>query len=288
MKVPLKPNNYWKSPTMTLSSNRDKFFLVGFILLFTPLFLLIFQPFGVNNYDPTHRIGLQLIVGATGFGVVNALTLAFFEFFIAPRWFPAPSRLLFVGRLALELILVATITFIFYNWLGNFHDWSWSSYWGFIRDVSLMSTIPITMLGLYFGYRNSYQAVEAFEVALTDSADDLIWLEPSHGSERLAVVPGHLLFLEAHDNYVEIYYLQENQLQKVLMRSTLKRMEQQLSPFNIRRCHRSYLVNRHHIYQIRGSRHNLKLSLNGTDMQIPVSRSYIEDFRKTPPLASNI
>ncbi|MDH3709406.1 MAG: LytTR family transcriptional regulator [Cyclobacteriaceae bacterium] len=286
--MPLKPtNNYWKSPTMALSSNRDRFFLVGFILLFTPFFLLIFQPFGVNNYDPTHRIGLQLIVSATGFGVVNALTLAFFEFFIAPMCFPAPSRLLFVGRLALELILVATITFIFYNWLGNVHDWSWSSYWGFIRDVSLMSIIPITMLGLYFGYRNSYQAVQAYEVALTDSADDLIWLEPSHGSERLAVLPQHLLYLEAQDNYVAIFYLRDQRVLKLLMRTTLKRMEQQLQDHNIKRCHRSFLVNMDQINEVKVHQQQVRLRLHSSDVWLPVSKSYLSQLKDWSLFASN-
>ncbi len=47
---------FFKKEVTIHQSNRDKWSLVLFMMVFVPLFLLIFQPFGVNNFDPTHSI----------------------------------------------------------------------------------------------------------------------------------------------------------------------------------------------------------------------------------------
>ncbi|PLX05865.1 MAG: hypothetical protein C0596_15295 [Marinilabiliales bacterium] len=84
-----------------------------------------------------------------------------------------------------------------------------------------------------------------------------------------------LLFIEANDNYSGIYIAHDNQIKKLLLRSSLKRMEDQLKDFDfITRCHKSYIVNIHNIKKISGNAQGYKLHFEDTDIEIPVSRSF--------------
>ena len=109
-------NSYWNQPVLFLESKNEKWGLIIFLAAYIPLFLLIFQPFGVNNYDPTHRISLEFFIAAMGFGLINGLMLFIYEFGITPYLFNKNARFIFIIRMALEFILLSTTTFLFYNY----------------------------------------------------------------------------------------------------------------------------------------------------------------------------
>ncbi len=78
---------FWSKPVFFLRSKKEKWGLIIFLALYIPLFLLVFQPFGVNNYDPTHAIRMEFVIAAIAFGIVNFITLFIFEFAITPYFF---------------------------------------------------------------------------------------------------------------------------------------------------------------------------------------------------------
>ena len=69
--------------------------------------------------------------------------------------------------------------------------------------------------------------------------------------------------------------MQENQLQKALLRSSLSHLETQL-PGPVVRCHRSYLVNLHQVGQVTGNAQGYRLHLHGGQAVVPVARRYAE------------
>ena len=54
---------------------RYQWLFAGSIGLFVALFLLAFQPFGVNNFDPTFSIRLEFALAVAGFGAVITATV---------------------------------------------------------------------------------------------------------------------------------------------------------------------------------------------------------------------
>ena len=83
-----------------------------------------------------------------------------------------------------------------------------------------------------------------------------------------------ILYIVAADNYIRIYYQQNDAIKTQLIRSTLKKAEEKLvGNDNFYRCHRSYLVNLNYIRHISGNATGYKLHLEGIDDLIPVSRS---------------
>lgn len=107
-----------------------------------------------------------------------------------------------------------------------------------------------------------------------------IVLYAKNQKEALRIKEKDILYIEAMENYVYVYYWKEDSLQKQLLRNTLKNMEEQVSETSLLKCHRSFLVNVQAIKKIRGNAQGLKLSLHRLDkIEIPVSRKYMPGLK---------
>jgi len=82
-----------------------------------------------------------------------------------------------------------------------------------------------------------------------------------------------LVYIKSEGNYIEVYYLHSNQIQKKLVRNRLKNMESILPETTFFRCHNSYIINRTYILKVEGNARNLELQLKYCEETIPVSRS---------------
>ena len=260
-----------------MDSRKDKWQLVAFVSIFSTLFLILFQPFGVNNYDPTHTIRPEFALFMALFGLFIANVLALNEFFLAPLFFHNRNRLQLIFWTVWTLLLLSSAIFLFYNFLGGFHDWHLSSYRGFLWNVSNMMAIPIAMSYLYFYNCQAYQKLQELQLKhqqdITQNA--LVYFESDNGKERFAIHWDQLLFLESQDNYVAVHYLEAGQLRKKLIRSTLKKLERAFAGSPLIRCHRSFMANMAQVVQAEGNIHHLKLTLHDSAEPLPVSRNYM-------------
>lgn len=267
---------FWNTPVSVLETKKQKWGIVLFVTIFIPVFLLIFQPFGVNNYDPTHRIGKEFLWATVGFGFVGGLTLCFSEFIVLPFLFKRKTKGELILSMWISVFLLSSTIYMFYNILGGFHDWEWTSYFGFLRDVALMSIIPLGMAFLYFSYKN---AKDTNEILLKTPRFDtyqkeMITLESENGKDSISVPLRALRYIEAQDNYVSIHYLMGDRIKKELLRTTMKTLEPKLKKVSVIRCHRSYMVNMNAVVKAKGTGHQLQLYLSDISFSIPVSRSY--------------
>lgn len=270
--------SFWDVPIPFLQNKRDKWLFIGFGNAFGAFFLLAFQPFGVNNYDPSQKINIQLLIGIGVFTAVNILLMTLYEFGLVPAIWRRSTRKTLAFRLLLLWLILGTSTFLTYNWLGNFHDWYWLSYLGFIRDIGMMLIIPVTGILLYFNQRQAQQQVEYLLQQSPKAllSEQIICLLAENGKDQFCIQQEHLLLLEAQDNYVAIFHLDQGQVKKVLIRSSLKKLEEQIKETSLLRCHRSYIVNTIHIQKVKGNAHQLQLSIEYFPQKIPVSRSYVQ------------
>lgn len=275
---------FWNTPVFLLKSKKEKWGLIIFLALYIPFFLLVFQPFGVNNYDPTHTIRLEFLIAAIVFGVVNFITLFIFEFAVTPYLFKGNSRLVFAIRMFLELIALSATTFLTYNIFGNFHDWSWISFLGFIRDISLSSIIPISLIFLYYNYKKTKEEKEEYEYLLDlsknkSSNKELINLQSDSGKDIISISKDAILYFEAQDNYVAIQYLDSDTSKRELLRTTMRTLEEKLEPYSMVRCHRSFMVNLNNVIKVKGNAHKLNLYVTNSKLPVPVSRSYVSKIK---------
>ena len=241
---------------------------------FMALFMLAFQPFGVTNFDPHFSVNLQFVAVMLAMGGVVAATLAVSEFVLRPRLLRDPSRLMLLGWLALDYVLVATAAFFFYNYLGDWHDFHWQSWLGFIRDVGMVITFPVA--GFLFFIR--HESLKSRYVRLTTQSTEapstqLVHLSSENGKDVLSVALGDLLYLESQDNYLAVVYMDNGTRRNKLIRSSLKRIEAMQLP-RLLRCHRSFMVNLQRVVSCHGNQHGLKLRMDGMEQPVPVSRAY--------------
>ena len=72
-----------------------------------------------------------------GVGFAVSVALAISEFVLRPLWLPAPGRRRTLCWLAWDYMLVGTVAFLYYNHLGDWHDFTcpataafwWTSRW---------------------------------------------------------------------------------------------------------------------------------------------------------------
>ena len=272
---------FWKTRASLWPHKRDKWILVIFISVFIPLFLIIFQPYGVNNYDPTHKIRWSFVIAAIGFGLVNGLILAVYEFIISPFLFKKITKANIILKITLLLVLLASGTYLFYNILGNFHDWNIDSYVGFIRDVTLMGIIPLGMAVLFFSWKKSHAKLKKINANKDSFLNERgVTLTSKNEKEQLILKYKDLWCIEASDNYVTVYYHENGKMKKYLMRITMKDIASQLYSSSVIRCHRSYMVNTLKIQNISKKGNQVKIQLPELAFSIPVSLSYLHLFRQ--------
>jgi len=244
---------------------------------FLVLFLLVFQPFGVNNMDPTFHISLEFALAVGAFGLLVTALVAANEFLLRPLVLKQLTRRKQVAWLAWTFLLVATGVFLLYNWFGNWHDFHWTSYLGFVRDVSLLISLPVSGFLLYIRHewlKSEYVQLRAIHLA--GPATRLVHFASDNGKDRVSVALDDLLYLESQDNYVAVNWLEGSSRRANLVRSTLKHLESALGEPMLVRCHRSFVVNLARVRGCEGNRHGLKLSLEGAPQKVPVSRAYTD------------
>jgi len=95
-----------------------------------------------------------------------------------------------------------------------------------------------------------------------------------NNKDKLNIKESEFLYIEAEDNYSAIYYLENGSVKRNLMRSSLKRLHEQVERTFVVQCHRAFIVNLKQVKHIDGNAAGYKLQLNEGNASIPVSRNY--------------
>ena len=243
---------------------------------FLYLFLIVFVPFGVDNYNPKHETTLYFLTQLFIFPAEILVFSLINEFLIRPLIFKKLSyrRILFWA--IWTCVLLSLTTFLFYNIMGNWHDMHLSSAVEFIFNCTSILIFP--QIGTFFFFR--YKTLQQhFYTILTDrnqSIEDnpMITFAGQGSNDLIVIAATDFIYAQAQDNYVKLYYLLNNQVRKFLIRSSMTNLLESISNPAIIRCHRSYLINLFHVKSIQGGMSNLKLFLSHLDKDIPVSKSY--------------
>lgn len=262
-----------------LDSSRDKWMVIISSGVFCTLFLLYFKPFGITNYNPNFKIDGQFVFVISTVGMVTMLSLTITEFILRPfvlkSWTYGFALLWFV----VAMLFLSSMVFLYYNWLGGWHDWRFVSYLGFIPDVSFIGAFSVGALVLYFEYKGAKTAYELSLNASSESNEKLNFSSENR-KEQLVLELDQLLYLESEDNYVSIHFLNNEKVEKVLLRNSLKGVLDEVQNDCLFQCHRSFLVNLHQVIHVSGNNHGLELRLKYLSKPIPVSRKYVALIRQ--------
>ena len=188
------------------------------------------------------------------------------EFYVY-RWFSLETFRQKFWWNAWEIFFGANVTFFWFNYFWEWDELYWYGYFLLIFEFTAVVIFPILII------RNL-----AFRNTASKNKPELMTFISENAKHKLQVKPSNLLYVKSVDNYVEIYFLSDSQVKCELMRTSLKKIEQQFSKIHfLNRCHRSYIVNVQKVNQIQSSGRQMQLDL-GQSILIPVSQKYQSSF----------
>lgn len=109
-------------------------------------------------------------------------------------------------------------------------------------------------------------------------ADNAVIITSENGREAVKFLIDELLYIESADNYSKIISIKGSKLQTSIIRSSLKRVEEQVKHPQLYRCHRGYIVNIKKVISVSGNSQGYRLHLNAVNETIPVSRNSGKEF----------
>lgn len=115
--------------------------------------------------------------------------------------------------------------------------------------------------------------------------DDFVEIRGVGNFEGIRLSFANLICVQSADNYVEVCYLEGDELKRQLIRNKLISVEEDCS--QLLRTHRSFLVNPSHFVQWkRGNRKLMLLMSKG--LEVPVSKSYQMEVERAVNLATEL
>lgn len=274
-------NNPLNRPFPDREFGRDTIIGMGRVSVFVFFALFLLRPFGMHVQG-------NLFLNCLGYALVTFLVGLTYGF--------TTSRLLgwqkcgdgwtlwkWILDSALLLACISVGNFIFYNFTVG-----WTA---FSPIVLATITVPTVLVGLFpiafsgmavqlRAERDNRQAAGQVRLAVKPSSAPASAPQLVALNDVFSVDPATLLFCESRQNYVRCVYLREGVATEEIIRATLTGVENRLATGPPLRCHRSYLVNPGHIRAARGNAQGLKLSLIGTEEEVPVARAYVALLRE--------
>lgn len=242
------------------------FFVVAALVI--TLFLYEAEPFNISRLQEPFKI-LKLL----GYGFIYSGMIGLY-FYFTPKEniYPAELNLTSTGKMIVILIILILNIGIL-NWLYTFYIYDeylldGSSLLRSVKHAFTFSLFPFLLYIVHLILRTS-MAQPSTEQDLTQL---VIWFE------KFKFIVGNILYIAADENYIMVYYLQDNKSEKQYIRYSLKKAEEQLSVFKpFLRVQRSYIVNLNQIKDYVCEQNSMKLNIYEIDEQISVRR----DLRKT-------
>lgn len=133
---------------------------------------------------------------------------------------------------------------------------------------------PYVIISLAFFLVSQYRSSHT----QTESSESKIKFYDERKSLKLVVLSSSVLYIAAEENYVNINYLEGDNIKSYLLRTTMKSIESLCNEHGLLRCHRSYYINREHIKALRKDKEGVIIAeLDHATTPIPVTKRYYDD-----------
>ncbi len=272
--------------------------------IFAEIFILIFRPFDSGTwlqelgYNVEIDVARWVYLGFATLAVLTAMGVIAISRTIMYKY--AKKREISYVQCALwmaaEFISMAIIYTLFVCAIvSDFHRF-FTTFERAIGYTSCILLIPYAIFWLYFSLQDKsiqlqniqqlwHEKLAALSTDSQSIEDDTLNFKDEKGELKLSIRAASLFFIEAADNYVTIHYLNSSKLQKFMLRSTLKKIEEEYKKYDLIRCHRSYVVNVKNVKVLRKAEDGLVLDFDHEKVpNIPVSKTYskhiLERFTK--------
>jgi len=263
-------DTFLEKPFPYLDELKYRLIHVGIIMAYSIFFMVVFHPFGFDKWLTKGWASLAAM------GVLGSVPIAISQLVIRPL---IPIKVFKVKHLLIwfffELLALTLFMSILYE----------DPQMPFIEDFQ--TTLKYTGLLALLPYSFSILIITLIQVnkeknakkTLTSDDIDLINFKDERDQIKFSVKSKDILFLESTDNYVTVYFSNEDKVNKHMIRTSLKNIENSQLSAKLLRCHRSFIVNLDNVLWMKKEGRNFVLKIKNIGSVIPVSRSYIPKFK---------
>lgn len=282
--TPIPPFIYKKKNQITM---------VLFVPLFALFFMVIYNPLnfeqigdellaGLNWPADVKRYLICLCIALIGMAVAAVSRLIM----TAYTKKHAISYLRYVLWIACEILIMTLIYTIFAVAMADAQQRSVTVVFrNTLAMTILMLLIPYSITYICFVWRERVGELRTIRKRLEEDENSLqkayIQLFDEKGKMQLSVRHESLLVIESADNYVCVWYQNGESIKKMMIRTTLKLVSEQLAASNILRCHRSYMINLNRVKVLRREKEGIfvEFGIEGVP-DIPISKTYSESVTR--------
>ena len=268
---------------------RQRFKICLGIGVFIAAFCVLIKPFGLDRLSTAKQLG---------YGLVSFLVCSFYILLLPEllkkilrnKGWKVYKEMLWVTLIILSL----TIANYFYSGFAfeAGYAFDWASFWLVLFYTSLVAVIPAITIILYkqlFLYKKVVREVAIMDAEIVSGHSlwkyrtnpDMLTISSESGNDGLNTDVNDFIFLMSSGNYIEVYYMKDNEVRKKLIRNSISKVACEVSSFpQLVRCHRSYIINLNRIIHVSGNLQGYQLQFERVDQLIPVSRSYTKIIKR--------
>lgn len=268
--------------------------MIVFVPIFALLFISIYSPFDFDHIDTDTRflswlnISRELVVQLITILLillgmaVAALSRWFMAIYTRRRYMTYVTYIIWIACEILAMSMVFTLAAVLFT---ETDKGVITLFRNSLVKTFLILLIPYTMCYIYFIWQERVAQLRILRERLADDETALqtayIQIFDTKGEMRLSVRREHLLLIESADNYICVWYTNNNSPKKILVRNTLKQVAEQLSSTHIQQCHRSYMVNLDLVKVMRREKEGMyvEFGLEGVP-DVPISKTYADSIKK--------
>ena len=264
--------------------------MVLFVPFFALIFINIYRPLDFDNLNDSFLGGLDIsrelavqlitILMVLGGMVIATISRSIMNFYAKRRPLTYFGYILWIlGEIA-AMAGAFTIAALATGTDKSLTELFRNSY----VKTALIVVIPYVMCYIDFIWHENARELKELRKQIAEDETMLqkayIHIADEKGDVRLSIRREHLVIVESADNYVCVYYLNNQSVKKMMIRNTLHRVAEQLEGTNIVRCHRSYVVNFSLVVALRREKEGVfvELGIEGVP-NVPISRTYGENVR---------
>ena len=260
--------NYLNKQLHFIASSKKKILAGSLLGLFLAMIIIFLEPFDTNQYEADYRL-----ISLLGFGVLVSCVFILQSHF-ENRWYNNLNKVWLVKHEIWSAIfffmISGTVLFLYNNFVINGLEYSLGRHLWYYSHI-ILAMIPI-IAPLYMYLR------QKFGERIVPLPPDELLIEGKNKKESLQIKQSTLLYIQSVENYIEIYYLDENKMiQSTTFRQTLVNINEQVS--FLEKCHRSYLVNMNNVECLEGNSQSAKLVFKDTDYKIPLSKTFYKGIK---------
>mgnify|MGYP003287440300 CR=1 FL=1 len=256
--------------------------LIFFTTVYSLIFINIFRPFnsetwipGIDTFNYFIYSSLLVLVGVA----LISVSRIFMYFFV---------KKISIGYLEYILWIFAEIAILagFYifiahkvGFIENYINQNIGlTYWEAIFEIfrkAIANTTWMLLIPYIISFLYLYNEHLIRNVVNKQMEKNVIQFKDEKDEVRFTIASEKVVYIESSNNYCIIKYLNNNKISDFILRTSLKKLSEDLNDTPLQRCHRSYMINFEHIASLRKDNGEISLEFDMPNIkEIPVSKAH--------------